>query len=382
MSKIDEKEINNKLHELEKFYNKIKDYYSIKSELIKADEDESLRKILQDEIERLENNSKEALNILSNAKELEIFLNENNRFQNVKNLLSDESINQLNDKKEAIQKAYSSIFENENGNISDIYDEMYNKTKNAYNDLFVNKIGEKVKIEILNAHIEKFEEKYASIISDETSISREVEKLHKDLKTKQGELNDFYTKIFGDKENKITSLNDELNERLKQLKETEKEARKVINLSSDAGLGGGFYLKAKEAKYNKIGSLAIFMFVLAVSVHLNILLIDFDKIKTIDLMYIIERLMINGPLIWIATVANLNLNKYARLEQEYSHKESLAKSFERYKTEIEKLDDIEVKKSKELLFELMDLNLKAFEINPSSTMDGIKSDIELLKKFG
>lgn len=218
MSKFDEEQIKGKLKELEKFYNQIKDYYSIKEELIKSDEKESLRNVFNDEIALIKDNATKSLNILEKAKEIDSFLNENNRFQNAKNLLSDETINQLEDNKVAILEAYTNIFETPNGNLSDIYTEMYEKTKNAYNDLFVNKTGEKVKIEILNAQIDKFEEKYASIISNEKSISNEVENLHKDFKTKQTELDKFYKKIFGDEEKEINSLKDELELRLSQLK--------------------------------------------------------------------------------------------------------------------------------------------------------------------
>lgn len=381
MSKFDEEQIKGKLKELEKFYNQIRDYYSIKEELIKSDEEESLRNVFNNEIALIKDNATKSLNILEKAQEIDSFLNENNRFQNAKNLLSDETINQLEDNKVAIQEAYTNIFETPSGNLSDVYNEMYEKTKNAYNDLFVNKTGEKVKIEILNAHIDKFEEKYASIISNEKSISNEVENLHKDFKTKQIELDKFYKKIFGDEEKEINSLKNELELRLSQLKETEIEARKVINLSSDAGLGGGFFQKAKEAKINKYISLGVFVFVLIVMGCFNFNTIDFKNLKEIDLISITVRFMINAPFIWIATVANLNLNKYARLEQEYSHKESLAKSFERYKTEIEKLNDTETVKSKELLVELMTLNLEAFKLNPSLTMDGAKSDMDLLEKI-
>lgn len=381
MSKISEEEIKSKLKEVEKFYNQIKDYYSIKSELIKADENEALRNIFENEIDLLKNNSKEALHILNNAKELELFLNENNRFQNVKNLLSNENIQQLENKKNEILNVYLNIFETKDGNLSQNFNDMYEKTKNSYNDLFVNKTAEKVKIDILNEHINKFEEKYASIISNESSISKEVENLHKDFKTKQIELDIFYEKIFGDEEKEIDSLKKELDLRLKQLEETEIEARKVINLSSDAGLGGGFYQKAKEAKTNKYVSLGVFVLILITMGYFNFKTIDFNNLKDIDLISITVRFMINAPFIWIATVANLNLNKYARLEQEYSHKESLAKSFERYKTEIEKLNDTETIKSKELLVELMTLNLEAFKINPSSTMDGAKSDMDLFEKI-
>ena len=78
------------------------------------------------------------------------------------------------------------------------------------------------------------------------------------------------------------------------------------------------------------------------------------------------------PFIWIAIVSNINLNKYARLEEEYAHKESLAKSFERYKEQIEELDN---EKSQELMTTLLKTNLEAFEKNPAETMIYAKSDM-------
>ncbi|MWV63022.1 hypothetical protein DCO58_01060 [Helicobacter saguini] len=103
----------------------------------------------------------------------------------------------------------------------------------------------------------------------------------------------------------------------------------------------------------------------------NFKTIDFGNLKDIDLVSIIVRFTINIPFIWAATAANINLNKYTKLEQEYAHKESLAKSFERYKQEITKLND---NKKTELMEKLMDINLEAFKKNPADSIEKIKSD--------
>ena len=96
-------------------------------------------------------------------------------------------------------------------------------------------------------------------------------------------------------------------------------------MSSDAGLAGGFNQKVDEVKKNKYVSLAVFVIILIIMGIFNFNTIDFKNLKDIDLISIITRFMINIPFLWIATVANINLNKYTKLEQEYSHKESLAK---------------------------------------------------------
>ena len=55
-----------------------------------------------------------------------------------------------------------------------------------------------------------------------------------------------------------------------------------------------------------------------------------------------------------------------RLEQEYAHKEALAKSYESYKKQIEKLNEEEKSKLLPILMENM---LKAIALNPAETLD-------------
>jgi len=104
----------------------------------------------------------------------------------------------------------------------------------------------------------------------------------------------------------------------------------------------------------------------------NFLTIEFDKLDQITITSIIVRVILNVPLIWIATVANINLNKYSKLEQEYGHKEALARSFEKYKSEIITLN-AETDETIYLKTKLLDLNLEAFRKNPADGMETAKS---------
>lgn len=224
------------------------------------------------------------------------------------------------------------------------------------------------KKEVIRKEYEKIHDYYDHLFddSDEDSIS-------KDLNKKINELNKFYQKIFGNESNKTISLKDDLEKRLTQLKEVEEEAKKVINLASDAGLAGGFVEKAKEAKKNKEISVAILSVSLMLMTIFNFFTIEFDKLDDITLVSIAVRVMINAPLLWLAIVSNINLNKYSRLEQDYAHKEALAKSYERYKTEISKLSS-EDEQAENLKQELIRINLEAFKLNPADNMDKAKSD--------
>lgn len=118
------------------------------------------------------------------------------------------------------------------------------------------------------------------------------------------------------------------------------------------------------------------MWVFGISLFLlalfNFLTIEFDKLDQITITSIIVRVILNVPLIWIATVANINLNKYSKLEQEYGHKEALARSFEKYKSEIITLN-AETDETIYLKTKLLDLNLEAFRKNPADGMETAKS---------
>ncbi|ELD5175582.1 hypothetical protein QQI99_001801, partial [Campylobacter upsaliensis] len=189
-------------------------------------------------------------------------------------------------------------------------------------------------------------------------------------------MDSFYKVIFGSDDDNIKSLKKELEERKEQLKMIEEEAKKVIDLSSDAGLAAGFFAQAEKARRNKDVNLYFFILVIVCMAYFNYITIDWNNLNNIDLVSVIVRLMINTPFIWAATVTNINLNKYFKLEQEYAHKESLAKSFERYKDQIKDLSaNYETdEKQVELMTKLLDTNIEAFKKNPSDNIEKIRSN--------
>lgn len=197
-----------------------------------------------------------------------------------------------------------------------------------------------------------------------------------ELNEKISELEDFHSKIFGNE--KRPSFQEDLDKRLQELKGVESEARKVINLASDAGLAGGFVEKAKEAKKNKWWSVGFLILSLLIMFFYNRELFNNipdiqNQINNGSIIWVILKMTVNAPLLWLAVVANINLNKYSRLEQDYAHKEALAKSYERYKTEISKLssEDEQVENLKQ---DLIRINLEAFKLNPADNMETAKSD--------
>ena len=380
--------VNQQIQQINSLYQKLEKSYSINKAFIDSSSEESLKTLIDRELNDFRAKTDEINVMLLKLKEGFDFLttlqnNGKNRIQYVQDMLSDKILEDIKDKSEAFYESYNQIFNTENGDLTEDFIKKYEIINNLYKKLYESTNNKKSISEELEEKIDNFFEQYSILIKNDNGTSMYDEFINKnnDFNSKKIKLDTFYTRIFGNEAEDIKSLNSELEERLNRLKDIEKEAKKILSLSSDAGLAGGFNQKVDEVKKNKYVSLAVFVVVLIIMGIFNFNTIDFKNLKDIDLISIITRFMINIPFLWIATVANINLNKYTKLEQEYSHKESLAKSFERYKTEIEKLDRIDSEKSNSLMMNLMELNIEAFKVNPANSIDKIKKDSTLLDIF-
>lgn len=380
--------VNQQIQQINSLYQKLEKSYSINKAFIDSNSEESLKTLIDRELNDFRAKTDEINVMLLKLKEGFDFLttlqnNGKNRIQYVQDMLSDKILEDIKDKSEAFYESYNQIFNTENGDLTEDFIKKYEIINNLYKKLYESTNNKKSISEELEEKIDNFFEQYSILIKndDGTSMYDEFINKNNDFNSKKIKLDTFYTRIFGNEAEDTKSLNNELEERLNRLKDIEKEAKKILSLSSDAGLAGGFNQKVDEVKKNKYVSLAVFVVVLIIMGIFNFNTIDFKNLKDIDLISIITRFMINIPFLWIATVANINLNKYTKLEQEYSHKESLAKSFERYKTEIEKLDRIDSEKSNSLMMNLMELNIEAFKVNPANSIDKIKKDSTLLDIF-
>jgi len=126
-------------------------------------------------------------------------------------------------------------------------------------------------------------------ISSQDEDGNELPSIASQIDKKKSELESFHTKIFGSNNPQKISLSTALDERLKQLKQVEDEAKRIMNLSSTAGLAGGFFEKAKEAKQNKWGSLIVFSISLILLAIFNFCTIDWDNLDKITLQSIAIR---------------------------------------------------------------------------------------------
>lgn len=236
-----------------------------------------------------------------------------------------------------------------------------NDIMELYND-FVEKPSSAVlsKAEKLNETFEKVND-YSSEISD--------------IETK---VQEFETKVFGktadDKESLKFKLNDLKSEHEELHGEWEGKyetlSSKIEGLlpgATSAGLAKSYHDQKESYKNPNIFWSLVFIGTMVGMVWYAITTIKESTDIGNAFMNILARAPFFVPTIWLALFASKQQSQNRRLEQEYAHKESLAKSYEGYKREIEKLPESEEKN--EIMEKLIGSLIEASSFNPSSTLE-------------
>jgi len=86
-----------------------------------------------------------------------------------------------------------------------------------------------------------------------------------------------------------------------------------------------------------------------------------------SLLHIVDRLPFFIPAVWLAIFASKQQSQFKRLQQEYIYKETLSKSYEAYKREIDKLPDGDEKNK--ILEKLIKSMVDMCGYNPSITLE-------------
>lgn len=400
-------ELKKKLEEIKEYYNKLKNLYTIKddieelkdgrtgiSRLLKDHLDDNQNKYdnLQRVIQKKESIINNYLESLQNASSLYEELNtvvagtDQTKYQRVLQIITEENIELIDKRVDEINTGWNSIFDVSDKNINVIEEilDIHKEIKETYDNLFLHKDSEQSKVDELHQFIEEIKKEHELIVlgySKEVeengimvtksykSYAKLIKESHNESQSIIDELKTFHSKIFGTLNNENNSLKKELEDQQEKLKSIENEAKNILQLSSIAGLAGGFAKRKGEAKKSKISSTILFFISLLLLTGLNAYFIStIDDIFN-DLGTLLFKTIYTLPAVWMAVVFNINMNKYSKLEEEYAHKESLAKSFEKYKSEINRLktDDSKLDSDK-LLYKLMETNIEAFKVNPAETM--------------
>lgn len=258
----------------------------------------------------------------------------------------------------------------------------------------------------LTSEVESF---HARMISDADSLKVQLEDFEAILSRKQSDFDEthrinsekseklaqFYTKIYGsltpDGMYDGSGLERELDARLEQLSIVESEQKpryeaifhKIEGLlpgANSAGLASAYGNLAEKftgpiKSYTQAFyvSLALLLLIAFLTSTRNIellpkLSIDFIEITDWDMALrgLLYKLPFIAPLIWLAMFSSARRSQYERLQQEYSHKEALARSYESYKKELKDIGQ----GSEEMLKALISRAIDTISFNASTTLDG------------
>ena len=236
---------------------------------------------------------------------------------------------------------------------------------------------------------------YRTLITDEKSIRQEImsagdiiQKLRNDssiayenLKDKINEIKVFHQDIYGSIDGKSIGLKSDIESSRKELIEFEALQKQKYDALNDqiesllpgatsAGLSSAYHTLSnsydKSIQYNTwifFGSIIILSIISFIFLSSSI--IEFNSIENI-MTFLVYRLPIVIPVVWLAVFASKRRSEAERLKQEYAHKEALAKSYQSFKMQIEELDV----EAKELLMEkLLSSAIDTISNNASLTLD-------------
>lgn len=235
---------------------------------------------------------------------------------------------------------------------------------------------------------QKIDEFYSNI-SDK---NKEINELKEDSSTTLQGLSNFYDKIFGKDDGngkKAGGLKQEIDQRrsdLDEFKQKQEERynelnKQIENLlpgATSAGLSSAYSeMRNKFSKnaewYGWAFYFSLFVLFITVLCIKDVMLvrdIPLDKGIWISLLVLLGNFAVKIPFIipalWLVIFISRRRSEAERLSQEYVHKEVLAKSYDSYKQQIEKLSK---KEQEELLPVLMEGMIKAISLNPAETLD-------------
>lgn len=137
--------------------------------------------------------------------------------------------------------------------------------------------------------------------------------------------------------------------------------------ATSAGLAKSYHDQKNSYKWPNIIWSAVFTLTMIGMVYYAIKTVTDSTDIGNAFMNILSRAPFFIPTIWLALFASKQQSQNRRLEQEYAYKESLAKSYDGYKREIENLPESDEKN--EIMEKLVRTMIDTAGFNPSSTLE-------------
>ena len=222
------------------------------------------------------------------------------------------------------------------------------------------------------------------------SNSENITTLLNEIKSKLSDFKTFHTVVFGEKNDEGDfegGLKSEILAREKHLEEFKnhqelkykalnEEIESLLPGATSAGLASAYYdLKVSFNKPIKsysilfYSSILFLMLTAFISVTQEISWVNIKFVDVTDLTKlfssILHKLPLIIPVLWLTLFASKRRSESLRLQQEYAHKEAIAKSYQNFKAQIDAL----AKPEPELMNKLLSSAIDAVAKNASDTLD-------------
>lgn len=262
----------------------------------------------------------------------------------------------------------------------------HTKISGVYNEVVVgNDEKPSTKLAVQQAR-ESIEQEKVKVVEIVGSVDNEVLDVRK-----------FYTRVFGEKNDQgervggIAADFSGLMQKLTAFESTQrlkyealvKEIEVLIPGATSANLATAYKEMKESFKWPiRLSSAAFYVSIglILIAAFYSVFMVSHDPSFEIHLIAVgewdallkdmIHRLPLYIPIVWLALYSTRRRSEYQRLQQEYAHKEAVAKSYMSYKQQIEQLDG----QDKELMAKLIDSAIAAVSHNASATLDGKHSE--------
>lgn len=350
----------------------------------------SLPKITGRSISQILKNYNDTIDKALEEINLSSVISDSNQIKELANKLFDnseqESISKkINDTKLDIEKKHGEIIDFYNHTLND---KEFNETIKEIFQTATNEIlakNETVKKEYLEltAKIESFEKYYIKVFGELNDEGVRSGGLKNEIEEQKIKLDIF------EKEQQKKHI-ETLNKKFEEISKYENETKLLIeNLhkqieshlpgAQSAGLAHAYHIERNKfsepiKNWNIVFIISLgIMFLGTFTTFINLTIyetgfsLSFTEVKGIEdtLNHLLYKLPFYAPLIWLAIYAGKRRSENQRLEQEYAHKEALARSFMGYKQQIEALND----NDQVLLKKLLDSSIETVAKNASESLD-------------
>ena len=171
------------------------------------------------------------------------------------------------------------------------------------------------------------------------------------------------SKIIEEKDQKLKTLIEKINS--------------LLPGATSAGLASS-YLDAQTEKKTKWYWIGFIVSLVVVGVAYSYYFLKDPQ--DINLENIIIRIIVGGPLIWIAWYCQKSISQTNRVKEEYHHKQRIMSVFEGFSKQIDELTKDDPEKNKVKKLELISVIINAIKKNPSEILDPSETFLDSIRK--